>query len=159
MRFQPTAAFCCRSTHSPNVFPPPEERLQACVGKKKRKWWKWHKVNCVCASKEQGYLKKKKLGGDLKKMFWLSWNVLFFFRLPFKYWGEAWETIVIQRLNLKFNLWTPLQRSVSRELLFRQNKAIKTEHGWNYCGVKPAKLLFWAQHFYVPKKKRKKKKI
>lgn len=63
---------------------------------------------------------------------------------------EGGGTIVIQLLNLKFNLWTPLQRSDSRELFFSfffflQNKAIKTKHGWNYCGVKPAKLLFWAQ--------------
>lgn len=67
------------------------------------------------------------------------------------------ERIVIERLNLKFNLCTPLQHFVSRELLFRQNKASKTEHGWNYCGVKPAKLLFCAQHFYVPPPPKKRK--
>lgn len=139
--------FSAQHSHS---LTPPEERRQACFVKKNR--WKWQIV--FVPVKERGY---KKIGRRYKKKILICFKCVF--SLATQLWGEAWETIVIQLLNLKFNLWTPLQRSVSRELLFRQNKAIKTEHGWNYCGVKPAKLLFWAQHFYPPPKKKDQKKI
>lgn len=56
-------------THPTPTFFSPEERLQACLVTKK-KWWKWHKVNCVCASKEHEYIyKKKKIGRRLEMCF------------------------------------------------------------------------------------------
>lgn len=67
-------------------------------------------------------------------MFLFSSNV--FFCLPLNCEGSN------STAKFKIQFMNSSQCSVSRELLFRQNKAIKTEHGWNYCGVKPAKLLF-----------------
>lgn len=94
----------------------------------------------------------KKLEGIHKNCFLFSSNVFFTFvhlGMPFSGGGggmgdnsNSTAKFKIQFMNSSPALWL-LWALV--HFFFLQNKAIKTEHEWNYCEVKPAKLLFWAQ--------------
>lgn len=78
--FSPLQSFSCRSFHSPNVFSPPEERLQACLGKKNdenvTKWIVFVPVKSTDISK-----KKKKNGRRLGKRCSDYLEMCFFFSL------------------------------------------------------------------------------
>ena len=103
--------------------------------------------------------KEKKLEGIQRNCFF------YFLQMPFSLlfiWAcrsievgeEAWETIVIQLLNLKFNLWTPRQCSDSLSLpFFCKTKPLKQNMGeitvgWNLLNCFSE---LHRRHFYVAK--------